>query len=114
MSSQPAPDREGYELDPVFLNSRREAIAIFLVWFVCLLWAVPVSYMLGYGRDVTPENVSTVMGIPTWTFWGILVPWLAADVATTWLCFVFIKDDDLGQAEDELPVNAAAADGGNA
>lgn len=109
MSSQPAPDRDEFELDPVFANSRREAVAIFLLWFVCLLWTVPVSYMLGYGRDVTPENVPMIMGIPTWTFWGVLVPWLAADVVTTWLCFRYIKDDDLGQAEDELPATKATA-----
>jgi hypothetical protein len=101
-----SPGGEQFELDPVFLNSRREAIAIFSVWFVCLLWAVPVCYTMGYGHDVVPGEVPTVMGIPSWVFWGLMIPWLLADVATTWLCFRFIKDDDLGQAEDERTADA--------
>ena len=101
---------EEFELDPVFLNSRREAYVIFGVWFLCMIWAVPVSYMMGYGREIVPGNVPTVFGMPTWIFWGIVCPWLAADVFTTWLCFRFIKNDDLGVAPEEL---AEAGDAGN-
>ena len=93
---------EEFELDPVFLNSRREACVIFGVWFLCMIWAVPVSYMMGYGREIVPGSVPTVFGMPTWIFWGIVCPWLVADVITTWLCFKFIKNDDLGVAPEEL------------
>ena len=111
MSDTPSAASNDLELDPVFLNSRREAIVIFLLWFVCLLWAVPVSYMLGYGQEIEPGNVPTILGMPKWTFWGIVCPWLVADVVTTWLCFRFIKEDDLGRAEDEEPATTAAAAG---
>ena len=34
MSASPETGNEQYELDPVFLNSRREAKIIFCVWFL--------------------------------------------------------------------------------
>jgi len=94
-------DSEHYELDPVFLNSRREATAIFQLWFFCLLWAVPVSYTLGYTQEVVPDQVPTIMGMPSWVFWGLLLPWLTADAVTIWFCFRFIQNDDLGTVEGE-------------
>jgi len=88
------------EFDPVFLHSRREAIVIFCFWLVALLWAVPFCYLNGYAENIDPENFSTTWGIPTWLFWGILVPWFAADLVTAWFCFFFMKDDELGMANE--------------
>ena len=62
----------------VFLNSRREAIVIFGAWFVAMCWSVPYCYINGYGHQVDPETLSTTMGIPSWLFGGILLPWIAA------------------------------------
>lgn len=110
MSASTETGNEQYELDPVFLNSRREAKVIFGVWFLCAIWAVPVSYLLGYNQTVTPGSVETVLGIPKWTFWGLFLPWLVADVITTAFCFKFLKEDDLGHAdEEEGPAETAAA-----
>lgn len=92
------------EYDPVFLHSRREAVIIFGVWIVALVWAVPYCYLNGYldsGARVDPESLRTVWGIPSWVFWGIAVPWLAADVFTIWFCFCYMQDDDLGEERDE-------------
>lgn len=115
MASSSTPSSDKYELDPVFLNSRREAIVIFGVWFLCLIWAVPVSYLMGYGQSVTPENVPVVFGIPRWTFWGIVFPWLVADVVTTWFCFRFFKEDELDvvdgeEAADDTATTASAGE----
>ena len=103
----------------VFLNSRREAIVIFGAWFVAMCWSVPYCYINGYGHQVDPETLSTTMGIPSWLFGGILLPWIAADVFTTWICFFFMKDDELGTAGDEEthtdpPAEVAAVEGGAA
>ena len=88
------------DYDPVFLHSRREAAVIFCVWLIGMIWAVPFCYFYGYMsniKDFDPSNISTVLGIPTWLFWGIFVPWLVADVITTWFCFGFMAEDDLGE-----------------
>ena len=101
MSSSSLPDKSQY--DPTFVNSRREAIVIFGSWVVALIWAVPYCYLNGY--NVTdPENIKTVLGIPSWLFWGIAAPWVAANLFTTWFCFAYMKDDDLGVNPDAEPV----------
>lgn len=108
MSSSSLPDKEQY--DPTFVHARREAIVIFCAWLVGLLWAVPFCYYFGY--NVEPEDVTTVLGIPTWLFWGIAVPWIAADIFTTWFCFCFMKDDDLGEtaAAEDIPEKTGEAE----
>jgi len=102
------------EFAPVFLNSRREAIWIFCVWAIGLVWAVPFCYFTGYDETVDAATFSMTMGIPTWLFWGILVPWIAADIFTIWFCFCFMKDDELGgddETTSDLPQAAEDAQG---
>jgi len=106
MSSTDEPGHGRYS--DIFLNSRREAILIFCVWAVGLAWAVPYCYLNGYPAEFDAASFSTTFGIPTWLFWGILVPWIAADIFTTWFCFHFMTDDDLGVAADEDLVPATA------
>ena len=91
--------RQG-QYDPTFVNSRREAIVIFGSWVVALIWAVPYCYLNGY-NVADPENIKTVLGMPAWLFWGIAAPWIVANLFTTWFCFAYMKDDDLGVNPDE-------------
>ena len=79
--------------DPVFLHSRREALVIFAVWLAALAWAVPFCYLTGYERGVAAP--ATMLGIPTWAFWGIAAPWILANAFTVWFCFRFMEDDPL-------------------
>ena len=111
----PVPD-DRPEYDTVFLNSRREAVVIFSIWLAGLLWAVPFCYLTGYINNYDPQTFTTTLGIPTWLFWGIAVPWLVADIITTWFCFWYLKDDDLGEMETESedkrpPAGFATPDG---
>jgi hypothetical protein len=99
MSSTTAPDNPADEYDPVFLHSRREAVIIFGLWVVALLWSVPYCYFTGYGQ-FDAATFETVLGVPKWLFWGIFVPWLAADAFTIWFCFGYMKEDDLGEAHE--------------
>ena len=93
----------------VFLHSRREAIVIFGSWFVALCWSVPYCYINGYGHQVDPETFSTTMGMPTWLVGGILLPWIIADLFTTWVCFFFMQDDDLGETAGDEDGHVAPA-----
>lgn len=86
-----------------FRHARREAILIFLAWAVALVWAVPYCYFAGFTTSpetLDPETMPLILGIPSWVFWGIGLPWLAADVFTIWLCFFYMEDDDLGEAHE--------------
>ncbi len=101
-SSLPDAPPEG-ELHPTFLNARREARLIVVVWAACLVWAVPYCYLNGYvtsGQGFDPGNLATLWGIPRWVCIGIVVPWTLANVFTIWFCFFYMRDDDLGEAHE--------------
>ncbi len=99
-STETGPDPV-YRPDPTFLHARREALLVTALWAACLLWAVPYCYFNGYAEGpLEPDQLATVWGIPSWAFYGIVVPWLLADVATAWFCFRFMKDDDLGTVNE--------------
>jgi len=104
-ASPPNRDR----LDPVLLHARREAWVILGAFAVCLVWSITTSYLLGYGEPVS-GTVTTVLGIPSWIFWGVVVPWLAADLFAVWFCFFFMANDPLNEAEDTARQNPTAAD----
>ena len=99
-SAIPRDDTGAATYDPVFLHSRREALVILGLWVAMLLWAVPYCYLNGYAGDVDPEQVRTVWGLPSWVFWGIVAPWIFADLFTIWFCFFYMVDDDLGEAHE--------------
>ena len=82
------------ERQEIFVNSRREAVIIFVVWAACFAWAVPYCYINGYDNP----DPKLFLGVPSWIFWGIAFPWLLADIFTTWFCFWYMKDDDLNEA----------------
>ena len=69
-----------------------------------MVWAVPFCYFNGYIDDFDPQNLQTVWGIPSWLFYGIVVPWIAADIFTIWFCFCYMKDDDLGSEQEESDI----------
>ncbi|MFC1526810.1 hypothetical protein ACFL6X_08390 [Candidatus Latescibacterota bacterium] len=92
------------DYDPAYLNARREAAIIFLVWVACFLWSLPYCYLSGYGAEAGPPD--TLWGIPTWVVWGIAIPWLAADGFTLWMCIRYMRDDDLGEAPAAGPAES--------
>lgn len=97
----PPDESRGPDYDPVYLNSRREALVIFGIFIAGLIWAVPYCYLTGYIGDFEQGDFSTTFGIPTWLFWGIAVPWLIADIVTVWFCFFYMADDDLGVGPEQ-------------
>ena len=96
--SPSSPDRN--PLDPLVIHARRETLVILAAFVVCLLWSVGWCYSFGYPQmDGGP--ISRTLGMPSWAFWGVLLPWLAADLFAVWFCFFFMADDPLGETEDE-------------
>ncbi|WP_197444314.1 DUF997 family protein [Maioricimonas rarisocia] len=89
------------EYDPVFIHSRREAIVIIGLWAAAMVWTLSWCASTGY---VDGQDVPTIWGMPSWICWGIAAPWLVVDVVAIALCLFFIRDDDLGEANEEADV----------
>jgi len=90
---------ENPDYDPLFIHSRREAIFIFFLWAACLLWCVPYCYLNGYVPD--DQEVAILWGLPSWIVFGILGPWLIANVVAILFCLFIFREDDLGIAPEE-------------
>lgn len=80
--------------DPVVTNGRREALLTFIVWLAALAYTVGYCYLFGYGRSA--DSLKFVLWFPDWVFWGIVVPWLACVVITSYFAFRIMGDEPLG------------------
>lgn len=94
MATSSDSDHVDSQLDPVFIHARREAIIILAVFCVAVVWSVLWCYLMGYNHSAG-EPVATILGIPSWAFWGIGFPWLVVDVFTVWFCLRVMEDDPL-------------------
>ena len=79
-------------------QSRRELCLILMAWLGCTLWVIGYCWANGY--DLAPEEVSIVLGFPSWVFWGVVAPWMSANAFTFWFCLGFLKNDE---DEEETP-----------
>ena len=80
-------DRESREF---FLRTRKEAIVAGGIWFVFFVWVVGVSYQMGYGT----VDGSSVMGFPSWVFWGVFLPFIVATIVNCLYAFFYLKEED--------------------
>ena len=85
--------------DPVYVASLREALVAIGLWVVCGAYTITYCYLNGYGENASP--LETVAGIPSWIFYGVVIPWLLVNVFAVWYCFFFVKDQDLGEEPEE-------------
>lgn len=90
-------------VDPVFKTSLRELKWIFVIWLVHFGWVVGYCYAFGYPAPET--ELITVIGMPSWVFWGVFVPWISATVVSSWFALTQIEDHDL---PDSLPATVAS------
>lgn len=77
-----------------YYHARRETALILAVWLVAMVYIVTYCYLFGGAPQEGQLNL--VWGMPSWVFWGVVVPWLACDVTTVWFCLWYMADDDLG------------------
>lgn len=93
------PDRDGEELDPLYLSSLKELRWILGVWAVSFLWVIGISRWLGY-RAENADQIQLVLGMPLWVFWGVFVPWIAVTLWVTWFAMCKMEDHPLEDATD--------------
>jgi len=91
--------------DPLVTHTRREAIFAVALWLAATVYTV--GYCAAYGYERPVSELTFVLGIPSWVFWGIVAPWTACTVIS--ICFAarFMCDDPLG---DEAVADAIGAE----
>lgn len=65
------------------------------MWLAAMCYSVAYCYLNGYGRAV--ETLRFVLWFPDWVFWGIVVPWLVATLASIIFAFRVMGDQPLGE-----------------
>lgn len=102
--------------DAVLRHARREALVIFAAWTSCAIYCCSYSYFFGYirpDRPLGPGDVRPTFGMPSWVFWGVMVPWVVAAAFTLAFVAFGMADDDLGAdhaAELEAEIREGATD----
>lgn len=81
------------KVDPVYRHSRREAVEILLVLATVLAWSV--GYCAIHAYKAAGSDVRTVLGMPAWVTWGIVVPWAVVAVFACWYSLFRIRRDNL-------------------
>lgn len=95
MDSHPVPEEK---YSPVYVHAKREAMWILVAWLVCLVWTVGYSAVFGYGLEEGALHL--VMGMPSWVFWGVFVPWITATGFSIWFGLVYMKEDNLNEGSE--------------
>lgn len=87
------------QLDPVYKHAKREAVIIGVVWLSAMLYCCFYSYFFGYStpeHPLGPGDLKSILGMPSWVFWGYMVPWGVCAIFTFWFAGFYMADDDLG------------------
>jgi hypothetical protein len=96
------PKSADHPADPLFVSSLRELKWVLATWLFHFIWVATYCGTQGYQDDATPVKI--VWGMPSWVFWGIVVPWLAASLFTIWFALTQMKDHAFDDADhDEVP-----------
>jgi hypothetical protein len=95
-----------------YRRSLLESAAVLAVFVAAALWVLVVSLGLGW-RSAPPTAdgsattaIRTVLGVPAWAFWGVLLPW---GVCAAFTCVFALR----GLADDkpDIPRGNGGGDG---
>ncbi|MCG8649797.1 MAG: YhdT family protein [Pirellulales bacterium] len=86
-------------LDPLFVSSKREAKWIVAAWLVNFGWVIGFSVARGY-RVVEADALVMILGMPSWVFWGVFLPWIAVTLFTIWFTLTQMTDHPLEEEDD--------------
>lgn len=89
----------GSEDHAVLRNARREAVWIFGAWITATAYCCGYYALFGMSHPEQEQGLADLhptMGMPSWFFWGVLMPWAACVIFTVWFAGFRMHDDDLG------------------
>jgi hypothetical protein len=83
-----------------FRQSKRELFVMLGAWVVAFVWVVGYGKLNAYSVE-SGRPIELVMGIPSWTFYGWLLPLMSANLFTVWFCLKFMKDEPMEEVPEE-------------
>lgn len=88
--------------DPVLRNARREGWIIGAIWLAATIYCCSYYHFFGMipeGSDLETAKaaVRPIWGMPSWFFWGVLLPWGVCGIFTVVFAGFVMIDDDLGR-----------------
>lgn len=86
-------DKSHVSLSPLYLRSLTELYVLVAGWLFFAAWTMTVCWWLAYPEKPSNE-VTTLLGMPSWVVWGVLLPWVTAGLFTVWFSLFFLRDDD--------------------
>ena len=113
--------------DPLFVSSLRELRWIVIVWAISFAWVIGYCIVAGYdsaaydglehglehgleasGGQIGARDVELrlVLGMPSWVFWGVMLPWILVTLLTAWFALTQMADHPL-----ENPLAQESVDG---
>ncbi|QDV55823.1 hypothetical protein [Rosistilla oblonga] len=107
-SSERSADSPGtpIEYDTSYLNSLRELKFVGAIGTLALAWTLIYGGLKGYSSD--PDAMDVILGMPSWVFWGIAVPWCVTSLATLFFALFILREDDDDLLEQEAQAQAEA------
>jgi phosphatidylserine synthase len=82
-----------------FKQAKHE-LSIFLIgWLFFAAWVIIYSYFNAYKNQA--EEPSITLGMPSWVFWGIAIPWICATAFTVYISLFVIKDQEFTTEEEQ-------------
>ena len=82
-----------------FKQAKRELFFFLAGWFFFAAWVLIYSYFNAY-KDQGQEP-SITLGMPSWEFWGIAIPWICATAVTIYISLFVIKDHPFINEEEQ-------------
>lgn len=96
-------DDSRQELDPLYASSIRELKWIIVAWAVNFAWVLGFCFLRGYGSE--ESEISLVLGMPSWVFWGVMLPWILVTLFTAWFAMTQMADHPLEDSPTEESVD---------
>jgi hypothetical protein len=72
-------------------------------WAAFAVWNAASGYCFAFTTPPSDETIATVMGMPRWVFLTVFLPWVVGTLFILWFATRFMKDTQLGPAEDPAP-----------
>ena len=83
-------------------QSKRELRVILVTWALFCFWVVGYCSLRAYPL-VYPDDLKLVLGMPSWVFWGIALPWCCATAVTILFGLRGMKDQPLENQSTPRP-----------